>query len=259
MRVKSMSSAWRSRWIGLVGLLLLGGFLSWAWNSSPIDLRDRLFPIHLSEVYPGLYRSGQIAPNLIEGTLRDLKIGLVVDLTHDLGDSDAAQVAEREAIEQLKIERVSYPLGGSGTGAVENYVGAVSAIASAAREGRRVLVHCRAGDRRTGGVVAAYQLLVRGETPERAMQELTRFSRHPERNSKVLTYLNENADEIAAGLVERGVIDAIPQPIPQLPVPEDRSDRAADGDGVKGSRSFGTVGSVPAAEPGSPRDEADAQ
>src|SRR5262245_23792615 len=59
--------------LGICGL----GFFAWAWNSQPIKLVDRIFPRNLAAVYPeSLYRSGQIAPHLIEGTLEDLRIDL---------------------------------------------------------------------------------------------------------------------------------------------------------------------------------------
>lgn len=199
-------------------------FAAWAWNSSPINLRDRLFPKHLVQVYPDwLYRSGQISPGLIEPTLRRLGIDVVVDLTYDLGGADAAQVEEQRSVRELGIQRVNFPLGGSGVGAIESYVGAVSEIARAEREGQRVLVHCRAGDRRTGGVIAAYQLLVRGESVERAYQELGLFARKPLGESRLLEYLDENLPEIGERLQAAGVIEDLPEPFPRLQAaPESR-------------------------------------
>lgn len=190
---------------------------AWAWNSSPLNLRDRIYPKHLYEVEAGrLYRSGQLAPNLVESTLADLGIDLIVDLTHDRGDSDPAQLAERRAAAKLGIERVSFPLGGHGTGKVESYVGAVEAISRAEREGRQVLVHCRAGDRRTGGVLAAYQLLVQGESPAQARLEMDRFHRGSGADSPLARYLDLHLGEIADGLVQAGVIERVPDPLPRL-------------------------------------------
>ena len=118
------------------------------------QLARRIFPKNLAEVEGGwLYRSGQIKPNLIEGTLRDLKIDLIVDLSHDLRGRDASQNAERAAAEKLGIEVQRFPMRGTGIGSVENYVGAIAAIERGRREGKRVLLHCRAGDKRTGGVL----------------------------------------------------------------------------------------------------------
>jgi protein tyrosine/serine phosphatase len=189
------------RWVSSLCAVV---FLVWAWNSSPINLRDRLFPKHLVEVYPDLlYRSGQIDARLIEGTLRDLDIDLIVDLTGEHGSEE--QRVEREVAKRLGIEYRAFQLGGSGTGDVDQYVGAIEAIDRAVSEQRAVLVHCRAGDRRTGGVVAAYQLLVRGESTERAVEEIQRFARRPVHEARLWSYLEEQLPEMARRLSLRGV------------------------------------------------------
>jgi len=190
------------RWLTAVCAI---AFSVWAWNSSPLNLRDRLFPKHLAEVYPALlYRSGQIDPRLIEQTLRELEIARIVDLTGEHGSEE--QRVEREIAQRLRIEYRSFQLGGSGTGDVEQYVGAIEAIDDSVRRGRPVLVHCRAGDRRTGGVVAAYQLLVRGESSARAIEELERFARSSLADAPLWRYLDEQLPEMARRLVERGVV-----------------------------------------------------
>ena len=81
----------------------------------------------------------------------------------------------------------NFSLNGSGTGEVGEYVGAIEVIAKAEAAGKRVLVHCRAGDRRTGGVVAAYQTIVRREPWSRALLELERFSHKPLEHSAPAT------------------------------------------------------------------------
>ena len=190
-----------SRWVGGVSVL---AFAAWAWNSSPINLRDRLFPKHLAEVYPGLlYRSGQIDPRLVEETIRDLGIEVIIDLAGDRGSRE--QELERSIAARLGVEYHPFVLGGSGTGAVEEYVEAVATIARAVEATRPVLVHCRAGDRRTGGVIATYQLLVRGEPPERAFAELRRFARRSVQDSRLAEYLRTHLGEIAQRLAGRGV------------------------------------------------------
>ena len=198
---------------GAAFLLLVAGFC-WAWGSAPFNLRERVFPKNLAEVEPGLYRSGQIRFNLIEDTLRDLRIDLIVDLTHDLGNRDPSQIAEKRAVEKLGIEVRRFPMSGSGIGRVDQYADAIGEIARAEREGKRVLVHCRAGDRRTGGVIAAYQLLVKGESPEEARDELVRFRRRQGEETKLDRFLAEHLDDIARRLVEQGVIERVPDPMP---------------------------------------------
>jgi protein tyrosine/serine phosphatase len=188
------------RWIWLLPATAV---FAWVWNSSPVNLKDRIFPKHLHGVYPGfLYRSGQIDARLIEPTLRELGIDVIVDLGGET--PDPAQAAERAAARQLGIAYHSFPLRGSGHGAVETYVSAVEAIARAEQAGQQVLVHCRAGDRRTGGVIAVYEMLVRGERTEHALEELVRYSPGGLEKSPTLIYLLENLGSIADGLRARG-------------------------------------------------------
>jgi len=206
----------------LEGVVLVASVASfcWAWGSAPLNLRERVFPKNLAEVERGwLYRSGQIGPNLIERTLRDLHIDLIVNLTGDSVPLSDAQVAERRAVEKLGIEVHRFPMKGDGVGTIEQYAAAIGVIAGAARAGKNVLVHCAAGDRRSGGVVAMYELLVRGVTPADARQELERFSTERGVETPVVRFLEEHLEEIAQRLVETGVIARLPDPIPRLPSP----------------------------------------
>jgi protein tyrosine/serine phosphatase len=189
----------------------------WAWGSSPIGLRDRIFPKHLYEVESGwLYRSGQIGPNLIEDTLRDLEIDVIVDLTHEVPGGDASQIAERAAAAKLGIEIRHFPMRGTGIGSIENYAGAISAIADAGRQSKHVLVHCRAGDRRTGGVIAAYRMLVEGESVETARAEMERFHGSSITESKLARFLDENLEQIGKALIAAGTIQKLPDPMPEF-------------------------------------------
>ncbi|GAG13072.1 unnamed protein product, partial [marine sediment metagenome] len=90
------------------------------------------------------------------------------------------------------------------------------ALARAEREDTPALVHCAAGSRRTGGVVAAYQVLVQGLPTASAYAELDRFGSRPVPQSPLLGYLNENMAELASLLVERGVIEQVPSPLPSF-------------------------------------------
>jgi len=198
-------------------LLVLVAAFCWAWGSSPINLRERIFPTNLVEVERGwLYRSGLIRPNLVEVTLRNLKIDLIVDLTHDLGQRDPRQVAEKRAAEKLGIKILRFPMSGKGIGTVDQYAAAIGAIASAGHEGQHVLVHCAAGDRRSGGVLAAYQILVKGVPPAEARLELERFSTDRGAETALMRFLREHLDEIAQRLVETGVIARVPDPMPEF-------------------------------------------
>jgi protein tyrosine phosphatase (PTP) superfamily phosphohydrolase (DUF442 family) len=185
-------------------------------------LGDEVLPKRLVEVSPGLYRSGQISARLVHGVLERLEIGKVVWMVHYDGARETHR-AEREAIEELGIERHHFPMRGDGTGKLSRYADAIAEVADARREGVSVLVHCAAGARRSAAVVAMYQLLVERRDAALVYRELDRFGKRPVAESPLLPYLNENMAELADLLVERGVIESAPDPLPLLQPPPDDS------------------------------------
>jgi hypothetical protein len=186
-------------------------------------VRYELHPRRFAVVEPGaLYRSGEIAPRLIRGVLEEHRIRRVVWMLH-YDDTNESHRAERSAIEALGIRRVNLHLRGDGTGKPSRYADALAEIADARARGEAVLVQCAAGSRRSGGVVALYELLVERRPPEEAYRELDRFSQEPVASSALLAYLNLHMGEIAAMLAERGVIARVPAPLPQLRPPPSAS------------------------------------
>lgn len=203
----------RRRTILIVVLLIaaVGGGI-WLWEEV---LEDRLVPKRLGTVEQGrIYRSGQLHPALVERTLRDLGIEVIVDLDPD--DTPAA-AAELVAADKLGIEINLFPLIGDGTGDIEQYALAIQRIASAQQAQQPVLVHCAAGTYRTGGVVAMYRVLVEGWTPERAKAEMFEYDLK-RKDTRIMVYLNEHMRTLAQRLVELGVIDAVPEPLPRIPI-----------------------------------------
>jgi hypothetical protein len=184
-------------------------------------LRDRLLPKRWQTVYAGrLYRSGQLSQALVRRVLETHGIRVVVDLTSrdpNVPDQDG----ELAACDALGIEHARFPLEGDGTGDVGEYAAALARIHEAVERGEPVLVHCAAGVQRTGGVIAAYQLLVRREPPATVYRELTEdgMGRYPV-NPTVPAYLNDHMQEIADRLVQLGTLDAVPSPLPLLPEAE---------------------------------------
>jgi protein tyrosine phosphatase len=109
-----------------------------------------------------------------------------------------------------------FPLGGKGTGDVNEYARAIAAIADAQKNHLPVLVHCATGAQRTGGIIAAYRLLVQQKDPAFVVSEMKRYDWNAKDNPALLPYLNSNMAEMAKLLKEAGVINEIPSPLPQL-------------------------------------------
>lgn len=165
-------------------------------------------------VVPGrVYRSGQLSRWMLEPMLARHNVGTIVDL-QGIDPTSEDQEFEIKAAERLGVELLRFPLAGNGTGDIERYADAVQAIAERERAGQPVLVHCAAGSQRTGGVVAAYRLLVRGDSPEEAYAELERFNW--DADTPLVPFLNAQMRELAQRLVERGVIERVPEPLPQI-------------------------------------------
>jgi len=201
----------RTLFIGLIALTALG---IWVWKGV---LEHHLLLKRYGIVEQGkIYRSGQISSNLIHKFLEKRNIKVIVDLTgNDPNDPD--QQAEKNSAAELGIEIVKLPLGGKGTGDVNYYARAITAIVQAGRESKPVYVHCAAGTQRTGGVIAAYRLLVQKKDPAFVLDEMKRYGFSPKRNPALIPFINANMPELAVLLKQSGAISEIPNPLPQLP------------------------------------------
>lgn len=155
-------------------------------------LEDRLVAKRWGVVEPGkIYRSGQVSSYLIEPMLRENKIEKVIALNgSDLNKPYLK--SEVETARKLKIDHQVLHLIGDGTGDVEDYAEAVAEIMRCEKAGKPVLVHCAAGAQRTGGVVAAYRMLVQKKTPEEAYRELLQYDWKPKKDQALIDYLNQN-------------------------------------------------------------------
>lgn len=203
--------AYARRPMRLVSYVLLGMFflllVGWMWNAL---LKDRIIAKRWGVVDTEMvYRSGQIHPSLIRETLVEHDIGLVIDLQY--WEEKPGLLAERDAIESLKIESIRLPLNGDGRGDIEHYAQAIAAMTSATEP---VLLHCAAGSQRTGGVIAMYRTLVQGRTATQARMEMAHFGWRRDRDAVLLDYLNDNKVVLAERLVELGVLDAMPEDLP---------------------------------------------
>jgi len=198
---------------GMVIVLIaaISGGAVWWWAEN----RHRFFPKRWGEVVPGtVYRSGQLHRDLVEDTLREHGIDVIISLRPcEMENPD--HLAEREVAGRLNIELIELDLAGDGTGDLEHFVKAVEAMHQARQSNEQVLVHCAAGAYRTGGAVAFYRLLVEEVPPESIRGELGDYGwRDKER---LIPYLNDHMADMARRLKEQGIIEQVPQPVPVIP------------------------------------------
>lgn len=160
-----------------------------------------------------IYRSSKLPAAVVEKVFRKNNIDVVVDLTAVVPD-DKDQQAETVAIETLDILRYRIPMRGDGVGTPLDYARAIAAIHHSRSQNQTVLVHCHAGAQRTGGVVAGYRLLVEGAPAKDVYREAKRYAWKPRKDTAWPLFLNKHMAEIAGYLVDDGVIDQIPDPLP---------------------------------------------
>jgi protein tyrosine/serine phosphatase len=201
--------------IATVLLCLIGSFGLWEGL-----LKYDFFPRRFGIVEDGkIYRSGQLSRWLVERTLLKYNIKVIVNLTGD-STNTADKDEEQEAIEKLGIEKHYFLLGGNGTGDINDYAKAIAIICQAKEKGKPVLVHCASGTQRAGGVIAAYRLLIEKKDVPYVVNEMVSYDWNPEKNPNLLFYLNSNMEKLAFLLKQMGVIDKIPNPVPQLVIPD---------------------------------------
>lgn len=196
------------------GALIAGvaAFTIWCYDRVKYDY----FPKNFGEVVPkAVYRSGQISPAQIGRTLQNHSIGVIINLQH-YDPTDAGQLFEEKVARERGVDYYRIAMSGDGTGEPEQYAKAIELINQCVQRRRPVLVHCGAGAERTGGVIAAYSLLVRHRSPGDVVDELRRYGSSLRPGSSLLEFLNSNLHAIADRLVERSVLPHPPIEIPTL-------------------------------------------
>jgi protein tyrosine phosphatase (PTP) superfamily phosphohydrolase (DUF442 family) len=215
--ISAHATAHRSRRWWAWGLVLIAaGLAIWYICDNAGHWKDRFIPRKLRTVEAGqIYASGQIDRHLIRKVLSDDRIKVIVCLVGD-DPTDPDVAAELEATKDMGIERFVDPLGGDGTGDFHSYAYAVAQIAEARKNGKPVLVHCSSGAQRSNGATYYYRVLVEHWDADAAAQEMFRNGHDPHNNPALIPYLNLHIREIAEILVDKGVIDHIPDPLPQI-------------------------------------------
>jgi protein tyrosine phosphatase (PTP) superfamily phosphohydrolase (DUF442 family) len=197
--------------IVLIAILFFSGAI-WAWEAA---IKNYFVPKRFGVVEAGrVYRSGQISAPLIKKILVEYKIGEIVSLCGDENEPD--DNAEKHAAAELGIDRLVIPLSGNGIGDINNYAKAIAAICEAEKMQKPVLVHCSSGTHRVGGVTAAYRLLVEKKNSQFVLDEMKQYGFNPKKNVRLLPYLNSKMKDLAVLLKQKGVIDNIPSPLPQI-------------------------------------------
>ena len=159
-----------------------------------------------------IFRSGQLAPSVAWKLLRMHHIFAVVDLGNQTGFQHDVELW---ICRHLGIKHVALPLAPDGTGAVASYVDALDILASARREGdKSVLVHCLTGREATGGVVAAFRLLIEGAAPKTVRAEMEQYGWRAANNPALLPFLEKNLPAMSRELKSRGIpVHDVPMPI----------------------------------------------
>ncbi len=202
------------KWLFVAVPAIVIGLAVWVWFGF---IKYRFVPKRFGVVVPGhIYRSGQISASLIKKILTKYNIRIIVDLTSDDPNNPDKQ-AEKQAAAKLNIKVLRFTMSGNGTGDINDYANAVIAIANAEKQNLPVLVHCTAGAQRTGGVIAAYRLLVQKFDPNIVEDEIEKYGCAIDDRPVLRSFLNDNMAEFAKRLKQAGVINEIPATIPQIP------------------------------------------
>lgn len=164
--------------LALVALVLAaGGFAWWRWVET----------YHLKTVREGvLYRDGHQSPREFVNAIGRVKPKTVVCLVDENEVKDPAKPQFQEEVRLLaekgiKLEHIPVKLGGyPTTDDVRRFLGVVER-----KENQPVLVHCAQGVRRTGMMVAAYQMSLDADRldKEKAKAAIETFG-HSERTTR---------------------------------------------------------------------------
>src|SRR3954471_18432344 len=120
---------------------------------------------NFGEVTPSLYRGGQPGADGLKA-LKNMGVTIVVDMRG--GHSQH----EQAAVEKLGMEYVSIPWH-CPLPSDEPFVKFLKVIEK--NPGKKIFVHCRLGDDRTGMAVASYRMAAQGWSADEAMKEMELF------------------------------------------------------------------------------------
>ena len=123
---------------------------------------------NFGEVTPMLYRGGQPKPTGLEG-LAKMGVNIVVDVRLTGRDKERKEV-NKQGMQFVELPwHCLFPKD-------ETFARFLKLLRD--NPGKKVFVHCRYGDDRTGMMIAAYRMAVEGWTPEEAQKEMKKFGFH---------------------------------------------------------------------------------
>ena len=133
-------------------------------GDKPSEIISRLIVPDFAEITPTLYRGAQPRKDGFEA-LAKMGVQIVVDLRGD-------RESERRTVTSLGMQYIpmywecSFP---------KDRVFAKFLILLRKNPGKKVFVHCKVGDDRTGMMIAAYRMAEQGWTARRAMREMRKY------------------------------------------------------------------------------------
>jgi tyrosine-protein phosphatase SIW14 len=131
---------------------------------TPSNVIDKQLIPDFAEVSPTLYRGAQPRKNGFEA-LAKMGVQIVIDLRGN-------RKGERKEVTRLGMQYVpmhwecSFP---------KDKIFAKFLTLIRDNPGKKIFVHCRVGDDRTGMMIAAYRMADEGWSPKQAMQEMTKY------------------------------------------------------------------------------------
>ena len=167
-----------ARTVGLLSIMLLSGITAGMGGMAAQTKQETQPPAvraighrlqekgvpNFGEVTPTLYRGGLLDPTGIKA-LKRLGMNVIID-TH------ANDEAEEKIVESLGMKYVAIPWH---CPRPHDEVFAKFLQVLHENKGKKIFVHCRLGDDRTGMMVAAYRMADEGWTADEAMREMKSF------------------------------------------------------------------------------------
>jgi protein tyrosine/serine phosphatase len=141
---------------------------------------------NFAEVSPQLYRGGQPHGTGLQ-SLKKMGISTIIDLRLSGNDKESVQV------KKLGMDFVALPWH-----CLLPTDDVMAKFLTYLKEHpkKKVFVHCRYGDDRTGMVIAAYRISAQGWTPEEARKEMDAFGFHHVLCSSLVTYEENFPDRL---------------------------------------------------------------